>query len=772
MPSPKLCLNNNGILLYRTKSDIDLEIAQGCYAGKSATFQTQDTGLTYYISSSGAYQSVGSSSGLALTTGNTLAVAVANTTAIQAALTAGGIVSITIPGTYLVNFGLILPNFAEIYLADGVVLQQPSGNVASWFAATSEYNQTAVTTTGGIVSSWYGGAALANGTSGSWNIGTITFSGAVPTNIANGTAKYLQLAPGLTVASGIAGDVTGLYDGVFPIIPGSYNSGAQTVQFILRADNGGDVLAPSFVGSILVSSANSNIRIYGKGTIDFNVQNVITGSPLLNGSGIIFNKVANSIIEDITFNNCNENIVQGANMYNCKFRGIIAEQANGGIQFSGHARDIEVSGWGGSFDDDPIAYMNSTGDTKLPLDGTGSLNGLIVKNNHFKSLGSRLVLLVSSTTVCDPSGIGINNVVIEDNSTIYGQPYLEMQGGNGISLETGGIINNLSVRNHRGNGTLQVSQATQITFQGSIIYDNIAFNKALQPKSGANAGVLVINSNVVLPTFTLKNTNIKLDSSLGQVGVIFTRLGNNTIGDINLESCNIGTVNANTFGSTILYASGNTGNTWGSLNINGGSTSGAIQYLDAGNGTPDVNITGNHRWGTTVNSIRPSVTYRFNGMVVTQAATNTGTFLLYGSGTFNLNFKDIQYKSTNGPFIYAQGGAGLTANINIDGLNGNPTGYALLSANGQSGISTWNVTVQNVSNNTRTGFTNTSGFAATVNWNNPDGSLPVDMTLIAKTNVGAWATPIAAVGTIPLKRACVSDGTNFRDIVNPTSNFY
>ena len=47
MPSPKLCLNNNGVLLYRTKSDIDLEIAQGCYAGKSAVFQAQDTGKIY-----------------------------------------------------------------------------------------------------------------------------------------------------------------------------------------------------------------------------------------------------------------------------------------------------------------------------------------------------------------------------------------------------------------------------------------------------------------------------------------------------------------------------------------------------------------------------------------------------------------------------------------------------------------------------------------------------------------------------------------------------
>jgi len=85
---------------------------------------------------------------LGLSTGLNAADAAANTTAIQAALTAGGLVQITTPGTYYINDTLVQPSFTDFVGVPGVILKQYAGtNKLMLKTAAYDATPTAVTLT-------------------------------------------------------------------------------------------------------------------------------------------------------------------------------------------------------------------------------------------------------------------------------------------------------------------------------------------------------------------------------------------------------------------------------------------------------------------------------------------------------------------------------------------------------------------------------------------------------------------------------------------------
>lgn len=188
----------------------------------------------------------------------------------------------------------------------------------------------------------------------------------------------------------------------------------------------------------------------------------------------------------------------------------------------------------------------------------------------------------------------------------------------------------------------------------------------------------------------------------------------------------------------------------------------------------EVNIGGKHRIGSASSVFAaPTTKWNLNDVVITSGQTG---FLwnCYQTGTYNISLHNILNEGAASAFIYNSGaGSGSVFNINVDGMNGIP-GAQLFNNNGATGSSTWNIYVHDVSNivSSTPAFSNTTSQTATVNWNNPDGTLPVDVTKIAKTNRGFWATPnnsslSMANGTYPgAGSPTISDGTN---LVFPTA---
>ena len=425
--------------------------------------------------------------------------------------------------------------------------------------------------------------------------------------------------------------------------------------------------------------------------------------------------------------------------------------------------------------------MSSTGDTKLPTGGTGSLKNLTVENIHASHMGSRFVLLTGSSTLCDPSGVAMSNIVIRNNSSRDGMPYVLAVGSNGpVYGNEQGIINGLVIDNNAGKvGGINPF----IALQTITINDNFTVSNITNPVAFAQP-MIQFYGGVNFSKILVKDSNVVLDNSVYTNGIIFANsTTNNAIGDVTFDNVNVSTQGTLTYGAFMLQIGGGASNSWKSFNIIGGSTVGNVQYFDNQNTIGEINITGGHRWGSSIsNYTAVNVVYRLNNVVITPTASGTGTFNIQNAGTYNLNFKDVRYESTNGPLVYAIGVSGATINVNIDGINGNPTPYSLLSNNGASGVNTWNVYAHNVTNNSATGFSNSSSYAATVNWNNPDGTLLVPFggsnITTTKTNKGTFATPSNGsapsgyTGTYVPGIPHVSDGTNFRSLANPTVNYY
>lgn len=212
--------------------------------------QDTTTGLFYVAQTVSANGWALSTAGLSLSTTNSAAAATANVTAIQAALTAGGLVQITAPGTYYINSTLTIYSNSTLYIGAGVTLIVLSGAggkpVLQNYAFTQRSAGTTVTLT--------------------WSAGTSASIAWTAHGLSKGDAVYLQGAT-LSVFNTI-GVVNTVTD-------------ANNVVIDLQYVPGGAVS-----GTIKAIKCDQNITVDVQGVLDYNYPNNDPGASNLSSCGV------------------------------------------------------------------------------------------------------------------------------------------------------------------------------------------------------------------------------------------------------------------------------------------------------------------------------------------------------------------------------------------------------------------------------------------------------------------------------------------------------
>ena len=289
-----------------------------------------------------------------------------NTAAIQAALNAGGRVTLMTPGVYLSNFSHSIHSDTSLSIGPGVTIKQAPGN-NKFFIANSNYAAESVAAVGNIT-------AVTSVGSNTMSLATINFSGAPPVSVGG----YAQ----------VTGDTTNKYNGVWKVV----SVGASSLSFLVPGAS-----APQSSGYIKVAPANANITIECDGYIDYDELNNSSGENSLNVMGVVFNRVANVRVTRANIINVAKYGFLLSNNYDCEIRNLFAVTGSDGVHCTGITNNFTLSGFKGVTGDDCFIWgANDTATGYVPVDGTGPCNGLLVEDVMIRSSVSRAVLLMPS----------------------------------------------------------------------------------------------------------------------------------------------------------------------------------------------------------------------------------------------------------------------------------------------------------------------------------------------------------------------------------------
>lgn len=423
--------------------------------------------------------------------------ATANADALQAALTAGGNVSIVTPGDYYIGQAaaatdacLMIPSDVTVYLGRGVRLIQ---NVAGTFAVSSNWKSNAYTVD----------SVVSNVESPS-HVWSVTFECTANHNLSVGDYAYIK------------GDVTLTVGGVYKVV-----AVPTAARFTVLFYSSAGIATGVFSTKPKVYKANANIRWHGDGYLDLAVQ----GTSGLGAMGIILNKVGRVNFE-INVQRATKYGIYFSNAITCKFRSPYSENPSASVQGVGPMSDIEFDDCGGMAGDDVWAVTTSNGtaytaydlaDADATVNSNGDCVGIRFRNSHPQHVSTRSILLDAST------GLKIKLVNI-DGFTKWkvGAPLVNFSSPSGLP---DGVFDAITIRNCGGfGGPLITADNGAGTFSlGSLTLQNIDL-LAPPGSSGSQNGVLLLSDRCTASrSITIDNINLEADntgsSNLGIVEV-------------------------------------------------------------------------------------------------------------------------------------------------------------------------------------------------------------------------------------------------------------
>lgn len=281
------------------------------------------------------------------------ASATVNTLAIQTALTAagtsGGMVELTIPGTYLYNATLIVYANTSIVLGAGVDLKcDPS---VSKFLMLKNFN------------SQIAGTPVA--------VTALTTTNGKAVNVQAAAHGYAAANVGNTYVW-IAGAIQDSYNGIWPITA-IVDANNFTILISNHLGTESPVLTSPATGTIYYGTADVNISLSGSGTWNGNRVNMTNTNTYQDFGGVFFRHVKNLRVDGVRFRD-NRDCINMEGVYsgwvtNCQADSTEATGADSGIgsfcQIRGPNRSITVRGNRTQNADDSVAYLGSDADALI-----------------------------------------------------------------------------------------------------------------------------------------------------------------------------------------------------------------------------------------------------------------------------------------------------------------------------------------------------------------------------------------------------------------------
>jgi hypothetical protein len=420
-----------------------------------------------------------------LSTENTLAAATANTTVIQAALNAGGLVQILAPGTYYYSYPsggttqgscCVIASNTHLRLGAGVTLKQLGNNGGRAFLRNANYAST--------VRSVTSISTAVSGYSTSYRIATAVCTGhgfAVGNNV---------LIKGDTSGNG------GNYNGVWEVLT---VADANTFTFLITATTNYGAAS----GTITAALADVNITIEG-GTIDYNVAtNASPAVGLIDGQAITLNKIRNGVVRNQVGKNGIKELHAFANFQDCIVENCEYDTGNGGMCFRGPGWNGIASNLRGQCSDDissAITVDVLSASINAP-DSGGSIRGVAFTNimGWHTNVGRNVTCAINGGHVL--SGLKIDGV------HSFGSNFLAVFLG--VDLTESGTIQDADVRNITGgfasaaSGTAPVAIAGPSSV-GTLTIGNVMID-GVKPRDPSSYFLVAISGRVAFKEISIKN---------------------------------------------------------------------------------------------------------------------------------------------------------------------------------------------------------------------------------------------------------------------------
>jgi hypothetical protein len=258
-----------------------------------------------------------------------------NRVAAQAAIDAGGRVWATTPGTWDIDAGLTIGSNTRFEWAEGVRWKKALGTGTN-FAFLKNKNFGSVAQKVATIQS---GATIGDY---GLRLVTVTFS------------TYDPLA-GLWPVGGyvyVQGDTSECYNGMFQIETVTSNS----VAFFIAQGQGSGAMPDATGSAIRASLCDANIWV-GGGVIDANARAGFTRSSTYEDHQICFDKVMNPVVERVTFYDGYKYCVMLQNCVRPKVRHMYAETRSDGVKVYGPCWDPVIEDVSGDYGDDVVSFQ-------------------------------------------------------------------------------------------------------------------------------------------------------------------------------------------------------------------------------------------------------------------------------------------------------------------------------------------------------------------------------------------------------------------------------
>jgi len=593
-----------------------------------------------------------------LSTANTAAAATTNVTAIQAALTAGGLVQITTPGTYYINATLVCYRDTEIYLGPGVVVRQYAGTNKSMLR-NSQY-------------------ATANVTAGS-TITTAT-TGLSGNLLATVTCAGLGVVAGdyVFITGDTSGGVGGTYNGLH-LVDGYAD---PTLTFKVK----GTTTLSASSGTVKIVKADGNITLRGPGVWDYNNVN----NPGASGNDlhmIIFNQCGKIRLLNCEFRNSAKYCFYAGSYDGIRADGTNLLTGSDGLHFLGPGYNTQVNGMQGESGDDIVAFTTANGTEYSSYDLTncdGNFYNIEINNiQELQGTNHRAVLIEAV------EGYGFYGVKIDGVQCLHtGYIAVMMTARNTYS----GFINDIDIKNVSGGygiaaiapvlvagpsasglltvGTVSIngvypsspnSGAAMISSTGRVTGNQLKIFNLVQRPLSLKSGIVVTGANVTWNQIIVEKSRGDFDATNAAVNLQLGQFESGTFKHIVMRDC---------------YVTTNAGTTQPCQ----------IATLFAPATTTRIDIENCYHDGYTYafkpNSITNIPTVRLSG------TKSAGLFVISGSDSYNLDVNDIEIISCSGGTAFNTGATSKTFGIFVRGIRN--TGAVTLFNYGTT--NTFNVT--------------------------------------------------------------------------------
>lgn len=462
---------------------------------------------------------------------------------------------------------------------------------------------------------------------------------------------------------------------------------------------------------IVVSVADANISIQIDGIIDGNQsQNTAMG---MNGCGFVLNRISALRFKGGNLYNFPDYALLMANQYGALVKELNFDTNKDGIHAYGNMFNCGFSELFGKTGDDFAAFGGCYSDVTsglIPINGFGPISGITIEGVQIQSSNDRGVCFYPSALYGGVSDVTVRSIVAPLMNTSIceiGSAAGDLGTANNITLD--GIVGG-------GNPSGNTNFAVNLTGSsgGSVTIKNI--NTGTFGDAGTSRiNAVGVSNNVTLDVINIEDCEINFDTSIaGGFSLIRANGSGIAIDTVNLVNCRTTSSGATTSSYSWVYANGSAGMI-ANVNVKGGSLKGFGNIYNpvTQGGVSSFNVEGNH------------------------------------------NF--------NGQYLF---GDAETTKINVNGIN--ITGCSSYVFHNWGTSASYNITVANLRNPAAASLFS-YGITNTINFNNPDGSCPVDLSKIART-AGAIAKSVAGNGTIVAGNLAICDATGAANSWKQLSN--